>query len=526
MESFLCYPLIIMKTPSGRLLLPALRPGFALLLAVVFAGGAARAATFTVSNLNDSGPGSLRQAVLGANAAAGADDVVFAPGVAGTITLTFASGEILITDSLFIHGPGAGTLTVSGNQQSRIFHVESPAAMPIDVTLSGLTLTQGFSRLSFPVGGAVYAADENLTILSSVISDSVAGAPQDPPTLGCGGNVGVLGISGTTLQIADSTLTGGSAIGIAMGDGGNLCVSGGKLVLERSTLSGGQAYTGGGLYLENLTEDSTISSSTISGNQGFTSGGGIYSASLGAVLTIDSSTISGNTTGFPSPSPATAFGGGVYLSNGDLRIVNSTISGNHAIGWGGGIAAGGSLLLRLTTVTGNTASRDGGSILGYPSPVELDHAIVANGTPEDLAEAPFLGSGAPFTVTANYSLVEALNPLGGVVLMGTHNLVGVDPLLGPLANNGGPTQTHLPLPGSPVIDAGNPAIPSPPPADQRGFQRIIGPAVDLGAVEVGGAAIAEAPTLSSLGLAVLSALLLGVGVWRLRRSRRMSPLRG
>src|SRR5262245_8509355 len=112
LDGELCYDVIMKST--RRPFPSALRPGFAFLLAVVFAGGAATAATFTVANLADSGPGSLRQAVLDANASPGADDVVFAPGVAGTITLT--SGEILITDSLFIHGPGAGALTVSGNQ--------------------------------------------------------------------------------------------------------------------------------------------------------------------------------------------------------------------------------------------------------------------------------------------------------------------------------------------------------------------------------------------------------------------------
>lgn len=497
-----------MKTLSGR---HPLRPGFALLLAVVFAGGAARAATFTVSSLADSGPGSLRQAVLDANASSGADDVVFAPGLSGTITLAFASGEILITDSLFVHGPGAAALTVSGNHQSRIFHVESPAATLIDVTLSGLTLTQGSSGL-FTTGGAVLANGENLTILDSVISDSSAGDIEEP---GCGGNVGFAGPGGATLRIADSTLTGGTTGGVGISAlGGNLCVVEGTLILERSTLAKGQAGTGGGLYLQSLTGDSTISSTTISGNEGASAGGGIaFVVSSGVTLTIDSSTISGNTAGLSGTDPGNGFGGGVYLANGNLRIVNSTVSGNLATGWGGGISAQGSLLLRLTTVTGNTASRDGGSILVYPLPIELDHAIVANGTPEDLAPVPGLG-GALLTVTANYSLIEA--PQGGVVPVGAHNLIGVDPLLGPLANNGGPTQTHLPLPGSPVIDAGDPAIPSPPPADQRGFQRIIGPAVDLGAVETGGA-IAEMPTLSSLGIAVLSALLLAAGAWRLRR---------
>lgn len=490
---------------------PALRPGSAFLLALILTSGAATAATFTVSNLNDSGPGSLRQAVLDANAAPGADDVVFAPGVSGTITLTFASGEILITDSLFIHGPAAGALTVSGNHQTRIFHVESPAAAPIDVTLSGLTLTHGAASHTFLIGGAVFSFGENLTILNSVISDSGAGDGEDDA---CGGDVGFWGASGLTLRIADSTLTGGAAFGVGVGSGGDLCIVSGKLILERSTLSGGAAYAGGGLYLQDLTEDSTVSSSTISGNQGFTEGGGIAIASSpGVIVTIDASTISGNTAGLQSTDPGTSVGGGVYLGNGDLRIVNSTISGNHATGWGGGISNGGSkLLLRLTTVTGNTASRLGGSILiGGLSEVELDHAIVANGAPEDLASLP--PADPPLTVTANYSLVEAP---GSVLLAGAHNLVGVDPLLGPLANNGGPTPTHLPLPGSPVIDAGDPAIPSPPPTDQRGFQRIVGAAVDLGAVEVG-AQIIGAPTLSPLGIAVLSVLLFGAGVWRLRR---------
>jgi hypothetical protein len=339
----------------------------------------------------------------------------------------------------------------------------------------------------------------------------------------CGGNVGFGGTGGATLHIADSTLTGGVAgFGISLG-GGNLCVLGGTLILERSTLAQGQANSGGGLYLQALTGDSTISSSTISGNQGDTLGGGIAMAgSPGVTVTIDSSTIAGNTAGLSGSGPGNGFGGGVYLSNGNLQIVNSTISGNLATGWGGGISAGGSLLLRLTTVTGNTANMDGGSILVYPSLVELDHAIVANGTPEDLAPVPGLGRGSPLTVTANYSLVEAPGAPGGVLLVGAHNLIGVDPLLGPLANNGGPTLTHLPLPGSPVIDAGDPAIPSPPPTDQRGFQRIAGPAIDLGAVEVGGAII-ETPTLSSLGIAVLSALLLGAGVWRLRRPASGGP---
>jgi hypothetical protein len=484
---------------------------------LILASGAT-AATFTVTNLADSGPGSLRQAVLNANAAPGADEIAFAPGLTGTITLTFASGEIPITDSLIVDGPGAGVLTVSANVISRIFNVENSAVpTPIDVTLSGLTLTRGRSGGRGP-GGAVFADSENLTILDSVISDSSSGLDEDPSSAGCGGNVGFVGTDGGTLRIADSTLTRGTAVNIGSPSfGGNLCVFKGKLILERSTLSDGFAATGGGLYLDSLTEDSTILSSTISDNQGFEAGGGIVARDLAAALTIDSSTISGNTAGFldPGPNPDRAFGGGLYIIGDNLRIINSTISGNHAVGlgFGGGLFFFGesnSLLLRLTTILNNTASRKGGSILvgGVPpATVQLDHSIVANGAPEDLAA--YLSD--QLSVTANYSLIEAP---GSAVLVGANNLVGVDPLLGSLANNGGPTLTHRPLPGSPVIDAGNPAIPNPPATDQRGFARIFGAAVDLGAVEAR-PELVEVPALSRMGLLALAALLGLGGVWRL-----------
>src|SRR5688572_9510724 len=86
------------------------------------------AATFTVSSLADSGPGSLRQAVLSANAAGGPDLVDIT--VSGTITLT--SGEIPITDAVFVDGPAVGAITVSGNGLSRIFFIQSAAGAPLD----------------------------------------------------------------------------------------------------------------------------------------------------------------------------------------------------------------------------------------------------------------------------------------------------------------------------------------------------------------------------------------------------------
>src|SRR6185369_13551213 len=105
------------------------------------AAPSADAATFNVTNLNDSGAGSLRQAVLDANAAAGADVITFQSGLSGTITLT--TGELDLYDSVDIQGPGAATLAVSGNNASRVFYIYSTANGPIDVTISGLTITGG-----------------------------------------------------------------------------------------------------------------------------------------------------------------------------------------------------------------------------------------------------------------------------------------------------------------------------------------------------------------------------------------------
>src|SRR5262249_46757700 len=91
--------------------------------------------TFTVLNLDDSGPGSLRAAILAVNANPGADTVQFAPGLQGTITLSSTNGELKITDDLTINGPGASLLTVSGNSASRVFHVSNNST----VTIAGLT---------------------------------------------------------------------------------------------------------------------------------------------------------------------------------------------------------------------------------------------------------------------------------------------------------------------------------------------------------------------------------------------------
>ena len=126
----------------------------------------AGAATFTVTNLNDSGTGSLRQAIDNANTTPGSDTINFSTG--GTITLT--SGQITVTDTLIINGPGAGALAISGNHASRIFSIASG----VTVTISGLSLLNGYDPSA---GGAIGNAG-NLTIDSSTLANNAAGTTK------------------------------------------------------------------------------------------------------------------------------------------------------------------------------------------------------------------------------------------------------------------------------------------------------------------------------------------------------------
>ncbi|MBY6204052.1 IPTL-CTERM sorting domain-containing protein [Halomonas denitrificans] len=679
---------------------------------------------FTVTDGGDSGPGTLRQAVLDANAAPGPDSIDFDPGLSGS-TITLTTGEIDITDDLQINGPGAPNLTISGNDDSRIFDIAPSAS---EVTISGLTLTEGFAYNED--GGAIHSlASSRLTIADSVITGNQAYAPyylnRDAHRGGGygggnGGGVaqfgGELVITGTTvsnnqakydgggvlfngtygddlLQIDLSTITGNTAGAFGgvyyggTGFGGGISIDrgnyGGTLTISNTTIASNSATTGGGLslYADALSSQSdgaavlgtlTISNSTVQDNTARRAGGGLFlygeedinailisdsqildnqvqaqgpplrggaangagggllfsndyglgsltvrdttisgnSATVGAgalvifesygsTVLFEDSTISANTATAGNPvrergGATYGFGGGLALFNeegiygspyGSLTLRDTTISGNSADNGGGGVAAftrdvfggpvrngdpsrglvrsggrrgtaererdrqrgsyysllsevtvehstisgndarfGGGiaaagrgtrgLLLLNSTVSGNSASDSGGAIdlygTGYYinrgiSSMRLDatFATIASNT----STGPRGGNGVGGIRMNGYATADLRNSIvadngydisgfayadsslieddSQATIVGNNTLTGIDPQLGPLQDNGGPTETQRPDPASPVIDAANPAFASPPDFDQRGagFPRVVGAAPDMGAVE-------------------------------------------
>ena len=186
-------------------------------------------------------------------------------------------------------------------------------------------------------------------------------------------------------------------------------------------------------------------------------------------VTILNSTLSGNSAGLDNS------GGGIYTGGsklpGNVMVINSTISGNFAFSDGGGISSGFSVLTIInSTVSGNSAAICGGICGGT---VEIANTIL---------NANASGNIDGIVTSHGYNISS---DDGGGHLNGPGDQINTNPLLGPLRNHGGPTLTHLPLRGSPAIDAGDPSFAPPPDHDQRGacFLRVFGPRIDVGSVE-------------------------------------------
>lgn len=282
-------------------------------------------------------------------------------------------------------------------------------------------------------------------------------------------NVTATGSTALNLTLDSVTITGGKTTANMQSGGGISFASSGTLSVVNSAISGnsttGTGAMGGGIY--STTGSITLTGSTLSGNKttgSISAGGGVYSVS--GAITIRDSTVTGNST-----TGEQAFGGGIAATFGNVTIESSTIARNSTTG---SYSSGGGLYVRSSAVTLTN------SILAL-------NTIVTGGYPDVFINPTF---GATFS--ANHSLIGnrqgitlAAAPVGSPDANG--NLIGsttspIDPKLGPLADNGGPTATLALLSGSPALDAGGKTKLA---IDQRGFTRVVGKAVDMGAFESG-----------------------------------------
>jgi len=477
--------------------------GFWFLLLALLAPGALReamAAVRTVTATADDGSaGTLRAQIVAANTG---DTIDFDPAVSGTITLT--NGQIVLDKQLTITGPGAGVLTISGNNTSRIFNVGRMGR----VTISGLTLANGKALVeaeqhanyvySAARGGAIINAG-TLSLQRCVLTNNRTDDYQDS----CGG--AIYNWNGVS----------------QVGDNWNVLKS--SLLLEECTLSNNVADTHGGAIFNNGGSGTalvTVQNSVFSGNAArdtgavnsySANGGGIYNYAARARTSLTGCTFTSNS----------ADGGGGALFNdgsggsGDgktatIDLQNCTIDGNTAGKVGGGIynlSYGDPALISVTncTITGNQVGGSSGAAIyndgqgGASSSqstivIQLRNTIIAYNT------APQAPSHLPETVSIDSrggyyggGRIESLGgnlctDYAGGVTHGNFGIVNVDPKLGPLQDNGGATATRALLTDSPALDTGtNTGVPA---TDQRGQPRRIdgdgnGAAVtDIGAVEM------------------------------------------
>jgi hypothetical protein len=307
-------------------------------------------ANIVVTNTNDSGEGSLRQAILDANASAGADTISFAGSLftdATPDTISLTSGELTITDDVTIEGTGANQLTVSGNNASRVFNIFNAGT---DATIDALTIANGNS------------AD--------------------------GGGIRIN--SGSSLVLTDSTVSNNNSGG-AFG-GGGIANAGGTVNVINSTISGNTSSFGGGIASQGTL---SVTNSTISGNTASQLGGGLI---VGGAVTLTSSTITNNTAGN---------GAGIAVFFGTTTAQNTIIAGNNGNDIIGGVTGNANNLIGSLSGAGGTIGTGSDITFASAGITNINQVIAALADNGGATQTHALVAGSAAINAGNNALVPA-----------------------------------------------------------------------------------------------------------------------
>ncbi|WP_461115797.1 beta strand repeat-containing protein, partial [Spirosoma jeollabukense] len=385
--------------------------------------------TFTVSNTNNSGTGSLRQAMLNVAASGSAGPfTITASAISGTINLASVLPDI--TKDIAFVGPGASSLTIrrSSGGNYGIFNIPNTTT----VSFNGFTIADGFAEELD--GGAINNQAGIVTVSNCTFRDNEARY--------CGGAIQNLNeLTVTNSVFINNTMVGPGSIGGAIGHKGSL------LQVTNSTFSNNSVGSSGGAICV-YNGSATITNCLFTDNQANTAGGGI-----------------------------------IFRADAAAIVTNCTFSGNNAGGQGNAISDVENIqLVKITntTITGNTGNNGALGVNLNAVPPLLKNCIVAGNSAN--VNPDIFG---PVDASSSYNVIGT-GGSGDLTNGVNNNKVGVDALLSALGNYGGPRQTHALLPGSPAINAGT-AVGAPT-TDDRGMSRV--GVTDVGSFESRGFAMA------------------------------------
>ena len=491
-------------------------------------------ATLVVTGITDTTDGtcdmncSLRDAI---SAASDGDTITFGTQFNSPTTITLLQGQILIAKSLTIAGPGSNTLTISGNNAGRIFRISDGA----NVSLSGMTLRDGRigANANDVFGGVIWVTDSTLTLTNMVLQNNTARFSSTNPTItiGYGGAIalynsvlsvttsrisnnsgerfgGIYSTSGI-VSIVSSTIASNTGIGVAASQDETLNIT-------TSTISGNVVGVSGSFG----TKISINNSLVVNNELGVENGGGMLHVDLSSIESnccsggisnrgtaiIRRTRVRSNTRStLPIPS------GGAIFNDGTLNLIESTLSGNNSTSSGAGIYNTGRIFVTNSTISGNSVStgRGGGLFNNLNGYAIFTNCTIANNFASGMGGGISIESTAMTvvrnTLLANNTITGGIMDVQGTVQSQGFNLISntqgsagwltsdllnQNAMLAPLGNNGGTTQTHGLMPGSPAINSASNSLAVDPFTenalawDQRGsgFGRAIG---GIGLTDIG-----------------------------------------